>query len=256
MSIAVHDLPTAIDAQALDASADGARLAVLEHKLDALATQVAALGERMEFLADEAYAARRRRMEMEDLQTDLMPVVRDLYAVAVNQLEEIQAYVQLEDVLHLLKRLARNTRNIHELLDQLESLQDLWRDLSPVTKEMFGQAVSVLDGLEQKGYFGFARQGLYVADQIVTSFGEDDVRLLGDNIVIILNTVKALTQPEMMNLVNNLTQAYHEADAQELPTGALGLLKQMGDPQVRRGLALTMAMLKRIAAQTPSRDGG
>jgi uncharacterized protein YjgD (DUF1641 family) len=227
------------------------RLAALEAKLDSLATQVARLGEQMEFLADEAYAARRRRIEMEDLQTDLMPIMRDVYDVTVSQLEEIQAYVQLEDVLHLFKRFARNTRSINDLLDHLESLQDFWRDLSPLTREMFSQAVTVLDDLERKGYFGFARQGLYVADQIVTAFGEEDVRLLGDNIVTILNTVKALTQPEMMNLVNNLTQAYHDAEDQALPTGFLGLLNQMRDPQVRRGLALTMTMLKRVAQQTP-----
>ncbi len=234
------------------ALSDSARLRRLESRLDALATQVARLGEQMEFLAEEAYAARRRRQEMEDLQSDLMPVARDLYAVIVAQLEEIQAYVQLEDVLHLLKRLARNTHSVNALLDQLESLQDLGRDLGPITKEMFAQAVTVLDQLEQKGYFGFARQSFYVADRIVTAFSEEDVRLLGDNIVTILNTVKALTQPEMMQLVRNLTAAYQETGAQELPSGLWGLLREMRDPQVRRGLALTMAMLKRIAAQTPT----
>ena len=254
MMVAVKDLPTAA-APGGGGLLGADRLAALEAKLDGLATQVARLGEQMEFLADEAYAARRRRIEMEDLQTDLMPNVRDVYDVTVSQLEEIQAYVQLEDVLHLLKRLARNTCSINDLLDQLESLQDLWHDLSPLTKEMFTQAVTVLDDLERKGYFGFARQGLYVADQIVTAFGEDDVRLLGDNVVTILNTVKALTQPEMMNLVNNLTAGYHEADGQDLPTGFMGLMNQMRDPQVRRGLALTMAMLKRVSQQTPHTNG-
>ncbi len=63
------------------------------------------------------------------------------------------------------------------------------------------------------------------------------MRQLGDNVVLILNTVKALTQPEMMNLVNNLTQGFHEAEdqAEELPTSTFGLLKQMRDPDVRRG---------------------
>jgi uncharacterized protein YjgD (DUF1641 family) len=250
MTTAVQELPVEhVMAESLPAERDP--LLRLEERLDRLATQVARLGEQMEFLAEEAYAARRRRTEMEELQSDLLPIARDLYAVTVAQLEEIQAYVQLEDVLHLVKRLARNTRNLHGLLDQMESLLDLGHDLAPISKELFDQAVTLLDQLEQKGYFGFARQSLYVADRIVTAFGEEDVRLLGDNIVTILTTVKALTQPEIMRLVHNLTVAYQGADAQELPTGLWGLLQQMRDPQVRRGLALTMAMLKRIAAQTP-----
>jgi uncharacterized protein YjgD (DUF1641 family) len=88
-------------------------------------------------------------------------------------------------------------------------------------------------------------------DQIVTSFSEDDVRQLGDNVVLILNTVKALTQPEMMDLVNNLTQGFHEVEEhpEELPTSMFGLLREMRDPEVRRGLGITMAMLKKISQQ-------
>jgi uncharacterized protein YjgD (DUF1641 family) len=178
-------------------------------------------------------------------------VINDLYRVSVQQLGEIQNDVQLEDLLLLLKRLMRSTRSISELLNQLESMSDLIKDISPLGKEMFGEAVTQLDALDRKGYFGFLRQGQYIVDQIVTSFSEEDVRQLGDNIVLILNTVKALTQPEMMTLANNLTQGFQEAETEieQLPTSMLGLLGQMRDPDVRRGLALTMNMLKRISKQ-------
>jgi uncharacterized protein YjgD (DUF1641 family) len=231
--------------------AQGARMAAIEEKLDALAASVEALGQQMQFLTQQAYESHRRQREWDELRADLTPVINDMYSITVEQLEEIQAYVQLEDVLRLTKRLARNTRNFDQLLDQMESMQDLWRDLSPLTTDMFQQLVLTLNELEQKGYFGFAQQGAYVMDQIVTSFSEEDVRLLGDNVVLILDTVKALTQPEVMNLVNNLTEGFQEmeGEADELPTSTFGLLKQMRDPDVRRGLAITMAMLKRVSRQ-------
>ena len=227
------------------------RTATIERKLDALTASVEALGEQMQFLTQQAYDSHRRQREWDELRADLTPVINDVYSITVEQMEEIQAYVQLEDVLGLAKRLARNTRNFDQLLDQMESMQDLWRDLSPLTTDMFQQVVLILNELEQKGYFGFVQQSAYVMDQIVTSFSEDDVRLLGDNVVLILNTVKALTQPEVMNLVNNLTEGFHEVEdhADELPTSTFGLLKQMRDPDVRRGLAITMAMLKRVSQQ-------
>jgi uncharacterized protein YjgD (DUF1641 family) len=227
------------------------RMVNIEHKLDALAVSVEALGEQVRILTGYALDNMRRQREWDDLRADLTPVLNDAYTITVEQLQEIQAYVQLEDVLRLSKRLARNTRNFNQLLDQMESMRDLWADLSPLTTDMFNQSVLVLNDLEQKGYFEFARESAYVLDQIVTSFSDDDVRQLGDNVVLILNTVKALTQPEVMNLVNNLTEGFHEAEDQvdELPTSTLGLLRQMRDPDVRRGLAITMTMLKRISQQ-------
>ena len=90
----------------------------MTEKLDALTTQVQGLAE----FADDQ---RRRQREWDDLKMDLTPVVNDLYLVAVEQLNEIEPHVQLEDLLYLLKRLARNTQNIERLLDQAESLSDL-----------------------------------------------------------------------------------------------------------------------------------
>ena len=231
--------------------AAGERLDEIGRKLDLLAQNVAALGEQVQFLTEKAYDDRRRQREFDEFKEDVTPVVSDMYAMTVEQLEEIQAYVQLEDVLALAKRVARNTRTFNEMLGQVESMYDLWKDLTPLSKEMVDGLTMQLSVMEQKGYFGFAKQGAYVMDQIVTSFSEDDVRQLGDNVVLILNTVKALTQPEMMNLINNLTQGFQEVEGQpdELPTSMFGLLREMRDPEVRRGLAITMAMLKKISQQ-------
>ena len=70
-------------------------------------------------------------------------------------------------------------------------------------------------------------------------------------------TIGISTQPEIMNLVNNITVTYREVDDDqaELPTSTLGLLRQIRDPEVRRGLALTMRMLKAVAQETPQPGG-
>ncbi len=231
------------------------RLDELNRKLDQLTENVAALGKQVAFLGEKAYEDRRRQREWDELREDLTPVINDVYAVTVEQLEEIQAYVQLEDIAQLAKRLARNTRTFNELLDQVESANDFVKDFAPLSQDMVEQAILMLNDMEEKGYFGFVRQGQYVMDQIVTSFTEDDVRQLGDNVVLILNTVKALTQPQMMDLVNSLTSGFQEVEgeADELPTSMFGLMREMRDPEVRRGLAITMQVLKKISAQYSKR---
>ena len=53
-----------------------------------------------------------------------------MYAVAETQLEEMQQFVTLDDVMELVKRLARNTRTLNEMLVlDVASTDDLQRML-------------------------------------------------------------------------------------------------------------------------------
>ncbi len=196
-------------------------LVELNQKLDALTAQVA-------YLTEQAHVAERGRQERAELVRDLTPIANDAFRLTVEQLEEIQEYVDLGDLLRLLKRLLRNGRNLDKLLDQLESVMDLAATVSPLADDAFGKAVDTLAEMEHKGYFAFARGGMQIADKAVASLADEDFDRLGDNVVLILNTVKNTAQ---------------------LDTSYRGLLRQAGDPAVRRGLALTMRVLQIVGAQ-------
>jgi uncharacterized protein YjgD (DUF1641 family) len=229
---------------------NGTELAALTAQVQALTAQVEALTELTATMAERSRAQAVRQQEWDEFKADFTPVVNDLYLTTVNELAELEPHVRLEDLLHLVKRLARNTRNFEQMLDQLESLQDFVSDFMPLTDQLVHSLVLQMAEMEKQGYFAFAREGLGIADRIVTSFSEEDVRQLGDNVVLILNTVKAMTQPEIMNMVNNITVTYREVESDpELRTGMLDLVRQMRDPEVRRGLALTMRMLQSVAHQ-------
>ncbi len=210
----------------------------LNQKIDALTTQVA-------FLSEEARLQQRRRQEWDELKDDMTPIMNDVFRLSVQQLEEVESYVQIEDIFHLFKRVLRNTRNLEQMLDQLESLVELWQDLSPLTRDVFLTFMNRLEEMEQKGYFAFLQGGLEIVDRIVTSFDEEDVRQLGDNIVLILQTVKEMTQPEVMNMMRNTALVVKEEEP--LDTSLLGILRQLNDPAVKRGLAKTLMVLKSVA---------
>ncbi len=217
-------------------------LAELNQKLDALTAQVV-------YLADQAQLAERQREERSELMRDLTPIADQAYHMAIEQLEEVQEYIDLGDLLRLLKRLARNGRNLETLLDQFESVMDLTQTVGPLTDEAFGKAVATLTDLEQKGYFTFARGGKRIADNIVTSFSAEDVERLGDNIVLILNTIKDMTQPEIMGFVRSTLLVAEREVEKPVDISYHGLLRQMRDPAVRRGLALTMRVMHVIGAE-------
>jgi uncharacterized protein YjgD (DUF1641 family) len=151
----------------------------------------------------------------------------------------------LEDLLRLLKRLLRNTRNLEQMLDQLEAGMELWQDASPLSRDAFRQVMEQLDEMERKGYFVFIKGGLDIADRVVTSFSEEDVRQLGDNIVLILQTVKEMTQPENMTLLRQTASVVR--DEEPVAASLLSLIRQLNDPAVRKGLAKTLQVLKTVA---------
>jgi len=214
----------------------------LNQKIDTLTSQVA-------YLTDQAEAAERQRADRAELVRDLTPIANEAFRLSVEQLEEIQEYVELGDLLRLVKRVARNGRNFEKMLDQLESMMDLVETVGPLADEAFGKAVEELTELERKGYFGFAKGGLQIMDNIVTSFSEEDVNRLGDNVVLILNTIKDMTQPEIMNFVRNTLLVAEQEIEKPVDISYLGLMRMMRDPEVRRGLALTMRVMHVVGAQ-------
>ncbi len=217
-------------------------LVELNRKIDLLATQV-------QFLTEQAQVAERQRQARAELRHAVMPIVNDAFRISVEQLEEVQEYADLGDLLRFLKRVLRNGPTFEKLLDQLESVMDLVQTVGPLTDHAFEKVVDVLQEAEHKGYFAFARGGLQIADNVVTSFSEDDVKKLGDNVVLILNTVKDMTQPEIMGLVRTIMAQTEAEVARPVKTSVPALLGQMRDPNVRKGLALTMRMLSVVGAQ-------
>lgn len=211
------------------------RTTVLEERLDQLADDVA-------FIAAEMREQRLRRQMWDELRSDLTPIGTDLMKLAGRELEEVQEFASSEDLLRLLKRLARNTRNLESMMERLESTMEFVDDVSPLANDAVMKATTALEDFDRRGYFGFAKSGLGVVDRVVTSFSEEDVNQLGDNIVLILQTVKEMTQPEVMELLQGAAQSLEE-EVTETPS-TLEIIRQMRDPEVKRGLARMLRVLK------------
>ena len=215
-------------------------LVALNNKLDKLTVQV-------EFLTEEAHRQKRRQQEWDELKDDLIPIGNELFRLSVEQLEEVHQHVQMEDMLRLFKRLLRNTRNLEMMLDQLESASELLQDVAPLSHDAFLTAMMKLDEFERKGYFTFMQGGLDMMDRIVTSFTEEDVRQLANNIVLILQTVKEMTQPEIMSMLSNTTHVLQEEEP--VDTSIMSIVRQLNDPAVRKGLAKTLNVLKSVGGE-------
>lgn len=139
------------------------------------------------------------------------------------------------------------------------AVSELTKDLSPIAAQGFETVTRVMTEAETRGYTGFARSSIGVVDRVVTSFSEEDVEALGDNIVLILETVKEMTQPEVMSLLRSTLQNVHDTLEPDEPPSVLSLLGQMREPEVRRGLARLIVFLRglgNVQIATPENGKG
>lgn len=213
-------------------------LAELHEKMDRLAVQV-------EFLSLEAERQRRRQQEWEELKDDLTLIMNDVFRLGVRELEEIENYVQIEDIVHTFKRMLRNTRNLEQMLGQLESMMELWRDINPLSRDVFLAIINRLEEMESKGYFSLMREGGEVLDQMVLSLKEEDLSQLKENIPLIVDTLKTVNQPETIGKVRDMATVLDE-DESDTPS-LFGLLRELNDPAVRRGLNKALRITKALS---------
>lgn len=210
------------------------------------------LHEKIDYLTEQFEAQQAQRQAFEELKQDLIPVANHMIKLTINELEEIGTDFELEDLLFLLKHFLRNTHLWMNLLDRLEAAMDIADEASLLGKQVFANTVDTLDQLEQDGYFAFARGGYYILDRIVNEFSEEDLRVLGDNIVNILNIVRNVTQPEILTLANNALESL-QVDTYEngKPPSTFALVRQLSDPKVRIGLSKMLKLVSSLAEDSP-----
>lgn len=169
--------------------------------------------------------------------TELM----DLTTVA-GQAELAQRVVRIE------AKLDRMMEFVERVEHRVEGLEELKEDFVPIANDAFKMLSNKLVELEKRGAVGFVKEGINVMETVATSFSEEDVRLLGENVVHILNTVRALTQPEVLGVAGKAAQALETVGA-ETEKKKLGLFRAMRDPEVRKGMTVMMAVLRELGSE-------
>ncbi len=216
----------------------------VDERLDLLTAQV-------ERMAAELERQRFERERWSELSAELAPLARGALERASVELEAKDVELSGAELVGMLESLIRSLPTLRRSLDQLEALSELAGELSELSGPALERATRAFAELDERGYLTFAKGGIDVVDRVVTEFDEDDIEALGDNIVLILNTVKEMTQPEVMQMLRRTfttVQADELTEAEE-PPGLLALLREMRSAEARRGLARLVRMLRSMGTQ-------
>ncbi|NNC75599.1 MAG: DUF1641 domain-containing protein [Acidimicrobiia bacterium] len=204
----------------------------LEEKIDALTDQVS-------LLQMEAVESQRRRQQWDELRDDLAPVAEGLMARATDEFAALE--IDTDAITHTLRTLLSNIEIIERLVTRLDTIEQLLSATGEIAPSAVEKLIEGLGQFQERGYLDFARGGVEVADRIVTSFDYEDIHALGDNVVLILNTVKEMTQPEVMHMLRRTATAARADAPKEL--GIFGMMREMRDPAVKRGMGRLVGLL-------------
>jgi len=145
----------------------------------------------------------------------------------------------------VMARLDAIDARLDQIVDRQKKSDELFSEMTPILRDVMGTATVRLDELDKKGYFAFGREALGVADRVVTGFAPEDVRQLGDAVVGILQTVRALTQPNVLEIASQASEVLERSDQAE-PLGLLGMVRATRDDDVQKGMAVMMDVMRHV----------
>mgnify|MGYP002638602969 FL=1 len=213
--------------------------------------QINDINRKLDIVLDEIVAQRETRKSIEDLTADLTIIGQDMFASTVAELDNAGVEVDGEAVKMLILKLIRNVDTLTELFEMLESGKDLLADLTPIIQQVGLDGMHLMHNVEQKGYFDFFRESGKILDNIVTHFSGEDMKLLADNIVVIMETVKSLTQPDMLKAINSALVVYKSIDVENVQEYSLfKAMLAMNSKEMKKGIGFMITFLKNISKAT------
>ena len=206
------------------------------------------LGQELAILTDSARSLR-------ELRDDLSPRVNETVKVLIEELAEIEADVQFDDLVSLLKNLMRNVRNLTWSVDQLKNLIDFLRTVEPLLKSAVPQAIFFLDQLERQGIFQVLASMLGVLEKIAETYTPEDIEQIANGLVPLVGVVKKLTAPEALSLLDKAAEMPARVDlSQAKAVGPFGMLFALGNSEVKQGMGVVLELTKALS-QLKNGDG-
>jgi len=143
-------------------------------------------------------------------------------------------------------------QKLDQILVTLEEMQkerllikETWNEFSPIIKLAMDSATTYLEQWEEKGYFAFAKGFGSIIDEILSNYNPEDVENLAKSVVGILDTVRTLTQDDVLQIAGEAVEAIHSSDSSK-PLGVRGIIKSGRDEDVRRGMGMMVEVLRHL----------
>jgi len=213
-------------------------------------TQINELNQKVDLILEYVNQQRLKSDAVEDLISDMSIIGKDVYDSTVEELDNRGIEIDPDELRDLGVGLLRNIKSFNNVLGLFESANDFVKDAGPIANEMIIDMTKRFHVFEEKGYFEFFAEFGNIMDNIVSHFGKDDVKMLADNIVVILETVKSITHPNMLKSVDNAVKVYGSMETENIPEYSVWrMMREMNKPEMKRALGFMVTFLKNLSAK-------
>jgi TusE/DsrC/DsvC family sulfur relay protein len=145
----------------------------------------------------------------------------------------------------VLARLDALDARLAAMMERQRKQDELFDELRPMMSVMMREATRRLDAFEKRGHVEFVKELVKVGDRVLESYSADDVRQFGDAVIGILDTVRAMTQPEVLAVMGDAAELVAEPEKAEA-LGLVGMVRATGNSDVQRGMGVMMELLKKV----------
>lgn len=218
---------------------------------DNTAKQIEELNQKVDTILEYVNQQRLKSQAVDDLVADVSIIGKDAYDSTVKALDEHEVVLDPDQLRELGIRVAQNVGNFNTLLDTMGSAMDLMKDVGPIANEVIIDTTKKLHEFEQKGYFEFMKEMGTMMDNIVTHYSVEDVRMLADNVVIILDTVKNLTQPDVLKSIDTAVKVFSNMETENVPEYSIfRVMREINKPEMKKAWGFLFTFMKNMTKNT------
>ncbi len=209
--------------------------------------QIAELNQKVDTILEYVNQQRLKSQAVDDLVADASIIGKDVYDSTVKALDDHEVVLDPDQLRELGIRVAQNVGNFNTILDTMGSAMDLMKDVGPIANEVIIDTTKKLHEFEQKGYFDFLMEFGQVIDNVVTHYSKEDVRLLADNVVVILDTVKNLTQPDVLKSIDTAVKVFSNMETEDVPEYSIfRVMREINKPEMKKAWGFLFTFLKNM----------
>ena len=211
--------------------------------------QITEIHRKLDLIVQELEHIKQDRNASEDLLADLMLVAKDAYKEATGVCSTIELHP--EDIVQLFKVGLSNANLLTVALQQLESATDFLKDLQPVTRDLYRQALVEFQSLQERGYFNAAATVARIADTLVQSHSAEDMKQIEAGVPYLVSFMRELTHPEVLQALESIIHGSGRVQAtMDVDKSIFQIARELNSTDARRGIGILVEFLKVVGARS------
>ncbi len=217
--------------------------------------QINDINRKLDLLIDEVTIQRQNREAVNDLIDDVAVIGKDVFKNMVSELDDAGIELDGEALRSLVMKLIRNIGSMGMVLETLESLNDLTKDMTPIVKQIGLDGINKFNELEQKGYFEVINQLGITIDTVMSRYSREDLRKLSENLIPVADTLMILADPRVLEKINSITTTLRDIKTNEIEEYSVWrMIREMRKPEVKKSIGFIMAFLSIINEKNSSKQ--